>query len=97
MTYVFTVSAVLITFYRHWATLSPLVTGSYIWSFLAIAFILTMNSGYMWNQIRHPPYMTGGQNGKAVNFIAAGYSNQYGVETHIISGICKVSDIPNDF
>lgn len=48
-----------------------------------------MTSGYMWNQIRHPPYMVGGQNGKPVSFVASGYSNQYGVETHIISGVCE--------
>ena len=88
-TYVFTISAILITFYRHWATLSPLVTGSHIWSLLALGFILTMTSGYMWNQIRHPPYMVGGQNGKPVTLVASGYSNQYGVETHIISGVCQ--------
>jgi len=89
LTYLFFTSAVLITFYRHWKTLSPLLTGSHIWSFLSLGFILTMISGYMWNKIRHPPYMVGGQNGKPVSMIAGGYSNQYGVETHIISGICS--------
>jgi len=86
-TYVFTFLAICITFYRHWTTLSPLITGSHIWAFLSIAFILTMTSGYMWNQIRHPPYMVGGSQGKPVSMIASGYQNQYGVETHIISGV----------
>ena len=51
------------------------------------AFILPMISGYMWNQIRHPPYMQVDQQGKP-NYIAGGYSNQFAVETQIISVIC---------
>ena len=51
-----------------------------------------MTSGYMWNQIRHPPYVQAGQGGQ-VTYIAGGYSNQLGAETHIISAICTLRSI----
>lgn len=47
-----------------------------------------MISGYMWNQIRKPPYMQVTREGQA-SYIAGGYSNQYGVETQILSVICE--------
>lgn len=47
-----------------------------------------MVSGYMWNQIRKPPYMQISKEGKP-NYIAGGYSNQFGVETQIVSVLCK--------
>lgn len=48
-----------------------------------------MTGGQMWNQIRNPPYMTRHQNG-APMYIAAGYGNQYQVETQLIAGLCNV-------
>lgn len=47
-----------------------------------------MTSGYMWNQIRRPPYVQPAHGGK-VNYVAPGYSNQLGAETHIVSTICE--------
>lgn len=47
-----------------------------------------MISGYMWNQIRKPPPMQVSQQGKPI-YIANGYSNQFGVETQIISVLCE--------
>lgn len=47
-----------------------------------------MTSGFMWNQIRHPPYVQMAQGGQ-VNYIAGGYSNQVGAETHILAVVCK--------
>jgi hypothetical protein len=49
-----------------------------------------MISGYMWNQIRKPPSMQVTPQGGAI-YIASGFSNQYGVETQIISVICELS------
>jgi hypothetical protein len=49
--------------------------------------ILLMTSGYMWNQIRTPPFLMPGANGQ-VSYIAAGYQNQYGIETQIVATIC---------
>jgi len=42
----------------------------------------------MWNKIRNPPYTSRMQNGMT-GYIAAGYQNQVGAETHIISAVCK--------
>lgn len=46
-----------------------------------------MTSGYMWTQIRHPPYAQPSQHG--VNYFAPGYQNQLGAETHIVACICE--------
>lgn len=48
-----------------------------------------MTSGYMWNQIRHPPYVQPAQ-GDRVNYIAGGYSNQLGAETHIVAAVYAI-------
>lgn len=48
-----------------------------------------MTSGYMWNQIRHPQYVQVAQGGR-LNYVAGGYSNQLGAETHIVSVICEL-------
>lgn len=62
----------------------PFLTGRYLWATACLLFIVTMNSGYMWTQIRHPPYMTP-QGG----FIAQGHQNQFGVEVHLLATLCK--------
>jgi hypothetical protein len=43
----------------------------------------------MWNQIRLPQYseVRDGQ----INYIAAGYSNQFGAETHLLAVLCTSS------
>ncbi|CAD6888197.1 unnamed protein product [Tilletia controversa] len=56
-----------------------------LWVFISLATIITMNSGLMWVQIRQAPYMVPTQNG--VRMIADGFSNQYGAESHILSGL----------
>jgi len=61
----------------------------WLWAFATLAFVLPMISGYMWNQIRKPPYMQMSRDGKA-SYIAGGYSNQFGVETQIVSVIYGV-------
>lgn len=42
----------------------------------------------MWVQIRKPPPMQVNPKG-GISYIAGGFSNQYGVETQIISVICE--------
>jgi oligosaccharyltransferase complex subunit gamma len=49
-----------------------------------------MISGYMWNRIRHPPYVTPGKDG-VVNYIAVGFQTQLGVEPQIVAFICTSS------
>lgn len=47
-------------------------------------------SGHMYNAIRHTPYtQSNGQGG--FNYIAAGFQNQFGIETQIIASICTAS------
>ncbi|KAG0212095.1 oligosaccharyl transferase subunit ost3/OST6 [Mortierella sp. GBA30] len=46
--------------------------------------IFIMISGHMWNQIRHPPYTMPGRDGSP-GFIAAGFQNQFGLETQIVA------------
>ena len=73
--------------FHRWSYIQPVLLGKTLWAFASLAVILLMISGMMWNQIRRPPYMVPGQQGGA-NLIAGGYSNQFGVETHILSGLC---------
>lgn len=39
----------------------------------------------MWNNIRNPPFISQGQNGP--EFIAGGFSNQFGIETYLVAAI----------
>ncbi|KAK4701425.1 oligosaccharyltransferase complex subunit gamma, partial [Phenoliferia sp. Uapishka_3] len=74
---------------RAWPVMKIILTRTYLWSFGTMFIILIMTSGYMWNQIRHPPYVQQGQGG-SVSYIAGGYSNQVGAETHIVSAMYGV-------
>ncbi|KAI8970368.1 hypothetical protein BDF20DRAFT_121338 [Mycotypha africana] len=56
------------------------------WAVISIAIVLTMTSGYMWNRIRSPPYIMPGRNGD-ISYVAAGFSNQLGIESQIVTGI----------
>ncbi|KAI8080263.1 uncharacterized protein B0P05DRAFT_540620 [Gilbertella persicaria] len=56
------------------------------WTLVSIAIVLTMNSGYMWNRIRTPPFLMPGKNGE-INYIASGFSSQLGVESQIVASI----------
>ncbi|KAI5478364.1 oligosaccharyltransferase complex subunit gamma [Pseudohyphozyma bogoriensis] len=69
-----------------WPFFKIFLTRTYIWSFTTIIVILLMTSGYMWNQIRNPPYLNVDRSGR-VSYVAGGYSNQLGAETHIVSAI----------
>ncbi|KAG0326175.1 oligosaccharyl transferase subunit ost3/OST6 [Dissophora globulifera] len=47
-----------------------------------------VHSRHMWNQIRNPPYSMKGRDG-STGYIAAGFQNQFGLETQIIAVICR--------
>ncbi|CAD6563727.1 MAG: oligosaccharyl transferase subunit ost3/OST6 [Cyphobasidiales sp. Tagirdzhanova-0007] len=72
-----------------WNFVKIFLLSRWLWAVLSLAFILPMVSGYMWNQIRKPPYMQVTREG-AASYISGGFSNQYGVETPIISMIYGV-------
>ncbi|KAK0535845.1 oligosaccharyl transferase subunit ost3/OST6 [Tilletia horrida] len=71
------------------AVFAPFVLGLFanrtLWVFVSLAIIITMNSGLMWVNIRGAPYMVPTQEG--VRMIADGFSNQFGAESHILSGL----------
>lgn len=55
-----------------------------LWGSISLAVILMMCSGHMWNQIRKPPYVVQGQNGR-VEWIANGFQQQYVMESQIFA------------
>jgi len=55
-----------------------------LWLVISLLWIIVMISGYMWNQIRTPPYM-----GKEL--WASGFSNQYVAETQVMAAMCTYS------
>lgn len=46
----------------------------------------------MWNRIKSAPYVTAGEGGK-VNWIAGGFQNQLGLESQVVGGICRSSQL----
>ncbi|TIB08850.1 hypothetical protein E3P89_03389 [Wallemia ichthyophaga] len=71
---------------KNWNTLTkPFIFSKWSWCMLTLIIILTMTSGYMWNQIRKPPQMVMTKNG--AQYFANGVTNQYRAETVIIGTI----------
>ncbi|KAM0789294.1 hypothetical protein ACM66B_000134 [Microbotryomycetes sp. NB124-2] len=79
----------LFSAYRLRAQLKNIFSATHLWAFGTLFVILLMTSGYMWNQIRKPPYMQAGPKGQ-VSYVTGGYSNQLGIETHIVAAIYAV-------
>ncbi|SGZ26929.1 BQ5605_C025g10000 [Microbotryum silenes-dioicae] len=73
-----------LTIWKASSVLYLIASQTYIWAAGVLSIILLMNGGYMWNQIRHPPYSQMTREGTTM-YIQPGYSNQYGAETHIIA------------
>ncbi|KAI9030325.1 hypothetical protein DFJ74DRAFT_748180 [Hyaloraphidium curvatum] len=65
-----------------WRHFAWVFTHRTVWTVLSVGWISVMTSGYMWNQIRHPPY-TGVKDGKPEVF-APGFSSQFVLETQIV-------------
>ncbi|CDH55709.1 dolichyl-diphosphooligosaccharide-proteinglycotransferase [Lichtheimia corymbifera JMRC:FSU:9682] len=76
-------AAILKLLYRHF---SLVFHHKNTWAAFSILFILIMISGQMWNQIRNPPYVMPGPNGK-MNFVAGGFQQQLGLESRIVAAI----------
>lgn len=66
----------------------PVIQNRNIWAALSIIAILLFNAGYMFNQIRSPPYVTGDGKGK-ISYFIGGFQNQTGLETQIVAAMCK--------
>ncbi|KAI1184033.1 OST3/OST6 family protein [Nemania serpens] len=69
---------------RRW--LWPLLRSRNTWAGLSLIAILVFTSGHMFNQIRKVPYVAGDGHG-GISYFAAGFQNQYGLETQIIAFI----------
>jgi dolichyl-diphosphooligosaccharide---protein glycosyltransferase subunit 3/6 len=68
--------------------LLPLIQSRKLWAGLSLFAILVFTSGHMFNQIRKVPYVAG--NGKGgVSYFAAGFQNQFGMETQVVAGVCE--------
>ena len=71
-----------------WPYVLPLVQNRNVWASISIILILLFTSGHMFNQIRKVPYVSGNGHG-GLSYFAGGFSNQYGIETQIVAGMCK--------
>ena len=71
--------------------IAPVLQNRWTWAVIIILTCLIMTSGFMFTRIRNVPY-TGG-NGQ---WVAAGYSNQFGQEVHVLAFICKHFSQPLD-
>lgn len=90
MRIVFITTAVLglITFFSVAAPyILPVVQNRNLWAAISLLIILLFTSGHMFNHIRKVPYVSGDGNGNIVYF-AGGFSNQFGLETQIVAGMC---------
>jgi len=64
----------------------PLLTNKWFWATLSIGTSLIMTSGLMFVRIRGNPYVAAGRDGRA-EWIASGFQNQFGMETHVVAFI----------
>ena len=72
----------------------PIIQNRNLWAALSIMAILLFTSGHMFNHIRKAPYVVGDGKG-GISYFAAGYTNQFGLETQIIAAVCKWSLDPS--
>lgn len=75
--------------------LKPALYSRNLWAALSLIAILLFTSGHMFNHIRRVPYVANNGRG-GVNYVAGGFSNQYGLETQIVAVICGCSLFPWD-
>jgi len=66
--------------------LLPLLQNKWVWAMISVGTSLIMTSGLMFVRIRGNPYVAVGRDGKA-EWIASGFQNQFGMETHVVAFI----------
>jgi len=66
-----------------WPVLSFILFSRWIWAVSSILSSLIFTSGYMYTRIRGTPFAQLNENGP--QWIAGGYSNQYGAETYVVA------------
>lgn len=66
----------------------PIIQNRNLWAAVSLIAILLFTSGQMFNHIRKAPYVAGDGRG-GINYFAAGFQMQFGMETQIVAAICK--------
>ncbi|KAL5120922.1 oligosaccharyl transferase subunit ost3/OST6 [Pleosporales sp. CAS-2024a] len=72
-----------------WPYITPLLQNRNLWAAFSLIAVLLFTSGHMFNHIRKSPYVQGDGKG-GMNYFAAGFSNQFGLESQIIAAIYGV-------
>ncbi|KAI2606492.1 uncharacterized protein GGS25DRAFT_501517 [Hypoxylon fragiforme] len=75
--------------FKAWPYVLPVIQNRNVWAGLSLIGILLFTSGHMFNQIRKVPYVAGDGRG-GINYFAAGFQSQFGLETQIIAFIYGV-------
>lgn len=68
----------------------PIIQNRNLWAAMSLMAILLFTSGHMFNHIRKAPYVVGDGKG-GISYFAAGFTNQFGMETQVVAAICKWS------
>lgn len=63
------------------------------WSAFCVGFVALMMSGFMWSQIRKPPYVGAVQGSNRLSWIHPHFQGQFGLESQIILVLSKLQDI----
>lgn len=71
-----------------WPYVLPIIQNRNAWAAVSLISILLFTSGHMFNHIRKVPYVAADQRG-GISYFAAGFQNQYGMETQIVAAMCK--------
>jgi hypothetical protein len=69
-----------------WPLFAFFVLSRWTWALACILSSLIFTSGYMFTRIRHMPFAQNTRQGP--QWIAGGYSNQFGAETYVIATLC---------
>lgn len=80
--------------YVAWPYVLPVIQSRNVWAAITLISILLFTSGHMFNHIRKVPYVAGDGKG-GISYFANGFQNQYGMETQVVAGMCKLPRLPH--
>ncbi len=75
-------------FKEHSGKVVAIITNTGLWAVIASSGIIILTSGYMYNQIRHTPFLA--FDGEITRYFEGGFQGQFGVETQIIGLVYAV-------
>ncbi|KAK3316732.1 hypothetical protein B0H66DRAFT_562042 [Apodospora peruviana] len=86
----FVITSGSLTFaYVAWPYVLPVIQNRNVWAAISLISILLFTSGHMFNHIRKVPYVAGDGRG-GISYFAAGFQNQYGMETQVVAAMYGV-------